>query len=103
MCFTFAPASEWKVDIEWIAHHTHSDVKQYSALLICDCSNKRALRKRKQPLSKDRMFLTCYKKECNFFYVERPANIAWYQEAAFAFASATSRKIPSLCRDEGDV
>ena len=28
MCFMFAPASEWKEDIEWIAHHTHSDVKK---------------------------------------------------------------------------
>ena len=33
---------EWKEDIEWIAHHTHSDVKKYVAqlVLICDCSNK---------------------------------------------------------------
>ena len=38
MCFMFAPASEWKEDIEWIAHHTHSDVKKYTAQLVCDCS-----------------------------------------------------------------
>ena len=32
MCFTLAPTSEWKEDtIEWIAHHAHSDVKQYAA------------------------------------------------------------------------
>ena len=67
MCFMFAPASEWKEDTEWIAHHTLSDVKQYAARLVCDCSNNSALGKSKQPLSKDRMFLTCYKKECNFF------------------------------------
>ena len=35
-----APDSEWKEDIEWIAHHTHSDVKKYAAPLVCDCSNK---------------------------------------------------------------
>ena len=40
MCFIFAPASEWKEIIEWIAHHTHSDVKKYAAPLVCDCSNK---------------------------------------------------------------
>ena len=31
MCFMFAPASEWKEDIEWIAHHTYSGVKKYAA------------------------------------------------------------------------
>ena len=31
ICFMFAPASEWKEDVEWVAHHTHSDVKQYAA------------------------------------------------------------------------
>ena len=31
----FAPASEWKEDIEWIAHHTHSDVKKYAVQLVC--------------------------------------------------------------------
>jgi len=30
-------------------------------------SNNPALRKSKQPWSQDRMFVTCYKKECNFF------------------------------------
>ena len=69
----FAPASEWKEDVEWVAHHTHSDVKQYAAQLVCDCSNKPALRKSKQPWSQDRMFVTCYKKECNFFMrVDQP-------------------------------
>ena len=63
MFFMFAPASEWKEDVEWVAHHTHSDVKQYAAQLVCDCSNKPALRKSKQPWSQDRMFVTCYKKE----------------------------------------
>ena len=58
MCFMFATASEWKEDIEWIAHHTHSHVKKYVAQLVCDCSNKIALRKSKQPWSQDRMFLT---------------------------------------------
>ena len=62
-CALFAPASEWKEDVEWVAHHTHSDVKQYAAQLVCDCSNKPALRKSKQPWSQDRMFVTCYKKE----------------------------------------
>ena len=28
MCLMFAPASEWKEDVEWIAHHTHPDVKK---------------------------------------------------------------------------
>ena len=56
MCFTLAPASEWKEDtIEWIAHHAHSDVRQYAA------------QKKKQPLSEDLMFLTCYNKERIFF------------------------------------
>ena len=73
MCFIFAPASEWKEDIERIAHHTHSDVKIYAAQLVCDCSNKLALRKSKQPWSQDRMFLTCYKKECGFFlWIDQP-------------------------------
>ena len=67
MCFIFAPASEWKEDIEWIARHSHSGEKKRAALLVFDCSNKLALRKSKQPWSKNRMFLTCYKKECNFF------------------------------------
>ena len=67
MCFIFAPASEWKEDIEWIARHSHSGVKKRAALWVFDCSNKLALRKSKQPWSKNRMFLTCYKKECNFF------------------------------------
>ena len=40
-----------------------NDVKQYAAQLVCDCSNKPALRKSKQPWSQDRMFVTCYKKE----------------------------------------
>ena len=67
------PASEWKEDIEWIAHHTHSDVKKCAAPLVCDCSNKLALRKSKQPWSQDRMFLTCYKKECGFFlWIDQP-------------------------------
>ena len=35
----FATASERKEDIEWIAHHTHSDVKQRAALLVSDYSN----------------------------------------------------------------
>ena len=34
----FAPASEWKEDMEWIAHHTHSDMRQRAAQLVCDCS-----------------------------------------------------------------
>ena len=73
MCFIFASASEWKEDVEWIAHHTHSDVKQYAAQLVCDCSNEPALRKSKQPWSRDRMFLTCYRKECNFFlWIDQP-------------------------------
>ena len=76
MCFTFAPASEWKEDTEWIAHHTNSDVKQRAAQLVCDCSNKLALRKSKQLWSQDGMLLTCCKKECNFFMWIRRANIA---------------------------
>ena len=73
MCFLFAPASEWKENLEWVVHNTQSDVKQYAAQLVCDCSNKPALRKSKQPLSKDRMFLTCYKKECKFFmWLDQP-------------------------------
>ena len=50
MCFMFAPASKWKEEVERIAHHTHADVKQYAAQLVCDCSNKPALRKSKQAL-----------------------------------------------------
>ena len=38
MCFMFAPASEWKEDVEWIAHHTHSDMRLRAAQLVCDCS-----------------------------------------------------------------
>ena len=38
MCFMFAPASEWKEDMEWIVHHTHSDMRQRAAQLVCDCS-----------------------------------------------------------------
>ena len=73
MCFMFALASEWKEDIEWIAHHTHSDVKKYATKLVCDCSNKLALRKSKQAWSQDWIFLTCYKKECNFFlWIDQP-------------------------------
>ena len=73
MCFMFAPASEWKEDIECIAHHIHSDVKKFAAQLVCDCSNKLALRKSKQAWNQDRMFLTCYKKECNFFlWIDQP-------------------------------
>ena len=49
MCFIFAPASEWKEDIEWIEHHTHSGVKRRATLLVFDCSDKPALRKSKQP------------------------------------------------------
>ena len=65
--------SEWKEDIEWIEHHTHSDVKKYTPQLVCNCSNKLALRKRKQPWSQDRMFLTCYKKESGFFlWIDQP-------------------------------
>ena len=56
----------------------------------CDCSDKAELRESKQPLSKDRMFLT--------FLVDRPANIAWYQGAAFVFASATGHKISSFAK-----
>ena len=63
----FAPASEWKGDVERITYYAHSDVKQYAAQLVCDFSNKPALTKSKQPWSQHRMFLTCYKKECNFF------------------------------------
>ena len=91
----FAPASEWKEDIEWIAHHTHPDVKKYAAQLVCDSSNKSALTKSKQPWSQDGMFLTCYKRVW-IFAVDRPANIAWYQGAALVFTSATGHKIPSL-------
>ena len=73
MCFIFAPTSEWKNGIDWIAHHTHSGVKKRAALLVFDCSNELALRKSKQPWRKNRMFLTCYKKECNFFmWVDQP-------------------------------
>ena len=73
MCFMFAPASEWKEDVERITHYAQSDLKQYAAQLVCDCSNKPALRKSKQPWSQDRMFLTCYKKECNFFmWIDQP-------------------------------
>ena len=70
MCFMFAPASEWKEGIEWIAYHTHSDsdVKQYmqlswSVIVLTSLHWEKS----KQPWSEDRMFLTCYQKECNFF------------------------------------
>ena len=44
-----------------------------SAHLVCDCSNKSALRKSKQPWSQDCMFVTFYKKECYFFmWVDQP-------------------------------
>ena len=73
MCFKFAPALDWKEDTEWIAHHAHSDVKHCAAQLVSGCSNKPTLRKSKQPLSKDRMFLTCYKKACTFFmWIDQP-------------------------------
>ena len=73
MCFMFAPASEWKGDVERITYYAHSDVKQYAAQLVCDFSNKPALTKSKQPWSQHRMFLTCYKKECNFFmWIDQP-------------------------------
>ena len=42
MCFMLAPASEWKEDIERIAHYTHCEGKKYAAQLVCDCSNKLA-------------------------------------------------------------
>ena len=59
--------------IERIAYHTLSDVKQYAAQWVCDCSTKPALQKSKQPLSKGRMFLTCCKRECNFFtWIDQP-------------------------------
>ena len=73
MCFMFAPASERKEDIEWIAHYTQSDVKQCEAQLVCDCSNKLVLRKSKQPWNQDRMFLTYYKRECNLIvWIDQP-------------------------------
>ena len=76
MCFMFAPASKWKEGIEWIAHHTHSDsdVKQYmqlswSVIVLTSLHWEKS----KQPWSKDRMFLTCYQKECNFFiWIDQP-------------------------------
>ena len=37
-------------------------VKIYATQLVCDCSNKLALRKSKQPWSQDRIFLTGYLK-----------------------------------------
>lgn len=77
MCFTFSLASEWKEDIEWIAHHTLSDLKQYPAQLICDCSKKPALRKNKQSLIKDRIFLACYNIECNFFIWRDQYRMVW--------------------------
>ena len=41
--------------------------------MVCDCSNKPALRQNKQPWSQDRMFLTCYKKDCTFFlWIDQP-------------------------------
>ena len=40
MCFIFAPASEWKEDIDWIARHSHSGEKKRAALLVFNCSNK---------------------------------------------------------------
>ena len=94
--FYVCPASEWKEDIEWIAHHTHSDVKKYAARLVCDCSNKLALRKSKQPWS-------MLQKRVWIFPVDRPANIAWYQGLALVFTSAKGHKIPTLWGDEGDV
>ena len=79
---------------EGIAHHTHSDVKKSAAQLVCDCSNKPALRKSKQPRSQDRMFPTWYKKSVPFlFLVDRPNNIAWYQGAALG----------TLWGDKGDA
>ena len=94
----FAPASEWKEDIKWIAHHTHSDVKKSAAQLVCNCFNKPALRKSKQLWSQDRMFLTWYKTSVPFlFLVDRPTNIAWYKGAALG-TSATGYKIQSLGR-----
>ena len=77
MCFTFSPASEWKEDIEWIAFHTLSDLKQYPTQLICDCSKKPALRKTKKSLIKDRIFLACYNIECNFFMWRDQYRMVW--------------------------
>ena len=65
ICFMFAPPSEWKEHIEC--------VKKYAAQSVCDCSNMLALRKSKHTWSHYRMFLTCYKKECNFFlWIDQP-------------------------------
>ena len=85
MCFMFAPASEWKEDIERIADHTHSDVKKYAAQLVCDCSTKLALRKSKQPWSQDRMFLTCHKKERDFFmWIDQPISHATKERLSYS-------------------
>ena len=46
---------------------------QLSWSVIVLTLNKLALRKSKQPWSQDRMFTTCYKKECNFFmWIDQP-------------------------------
>ena len=69
----FAPASEWKEDIEWIAHHTHSDVKKYAAQLVCDCSSKLALRKSKPPWSHGSNVPDMVQKKSNFLlWIDQP-------------------------------
>ena len=75
MLYVF-PCFRMERDIEWIALHTLSDLKQYPTQLICDCSKKPALRKSKQSLIKDRIFLACYNIECITFSCEE-TNIVW--------------------------
>ena len=74
MCFTLAPASEWKEDtIEWIARHAHSDVKQYAA-------------QKKTAFERGSYVSDVLQKRGHLFLKDRPADIIWYQEVAFVFA-----------------
>ena len=70
--------------------------------LSCDCSYKPALRKSEQPLSKDHMFLTCYKKGVTFSS-GYTSQCRMESRSGFLYTQVTGRKIPSLWRDKGDV
>ena len=74
------------------------DHTSYTCTLICDCSNKPAFGKSKTAFEQGLYVFDMLKKKSDI-----PANTAWYQEAAFIFASTTGHKIPSLWRHKGDV
>ena len=67
ICFTLAPASEWIEDTkEWIAHHVHSDVKQYAA------------QKKKTAFERGSYVSDMLQQRAHLFHKDRPANIIWY-------------------------